>query len=1203
MGIMHRITAAIESFKGLEKRRSDLIDKPGFFNELKNAAIRSSGAINKRKGFHTISSNIPASGASLTNNELGIASYLPANELLVMNKNLKKVSEQSITITNNSSDSDVIASFLPTAEGKLEYGFRSRRTGIKVNIGTGDESAATPGNIVVQEDTLETSTVTFKIPAQEKYFKVEEYLNYGSGSIDGDEYMHWFRADANIFSSLDFRTGISVFFAGSIGNYTTSDRWNDFRIDFTDGSYIYTGAQDASSNSSEKHLVYNKGDGSGEKSFITSTGALARGQSGYVNNISDDYIKRFFTIGPSGYTLGVQSESTNQDLPLYTDSLTAVNGATWEDLNFQGKTISNIDVCKLEFGESNATAMIFDTLAFSIGEKSPATWTRTKYDSTGSLITGGTDGVVDACSVEYDTFFLFGRGNNDVIVDEFSQYNQVDGATFSFKSHGGIGGYGEESHVGLTMYGKYQGNISFGDGEYITAGEIFYPPLALSRPLFWQNRDAVVSYSGYGNAETSVQRNVSSAVNFQDITTTAITTPVTVSDLITTINNFTHVSLTSTASDATSAATVPAAYVIPVDKTIIGQGESLQLTYFKEDDITRGDTSYDYFDNLHTLFTSGSDEFQNVSHTILNSNIYFATGVDEICKYDGSKLYRAGLPIPTTPTAVADSTNLNPGDNLGIEENLHSDEHYYYLIVYKHEDNHGNVITSQQSVKVSAHLSHKGYINLTVPTLQSGGWDLDNVKILIYRAPRTTDDSVVDAASFYLVTDGSQPITTTASLPATSGSNLDGTTLNNNPINNDKNVATLIYTDYLQDSLINTNDFITTADYAEGRHDLPPKCKFITSHQGCLILAGTAESPSEVFYSLPEFNFITGEIGTEYFPNNANSVQMGGANGTSLTGMKTLRESLLIFNEKSVSVLSGDVTTTGVQYLKQDALTSQGEQGSLSSNSLQEWEGTLTFLSEEGILSTNTNLSYPTEMSEPIKPLLLNKKLDRKRAVSFFSSDQDVLGFFIPVKDTTISSGIFNSPINNKLFLYDVKINGWLEWGNIDMSGGVCRHKGKTYFLSRQGGRIALNLFKTASDRSSYSDFNQPITTSMITSWDSLGNSSVFKKYIRLKVFCTDSHQAFEGNSFKLNLYLRSNFDNTDIGPIELDPGVFGGWGIAEYGKFAWGSRDFKGIRTKLFGKSKAIALHFKNDTINENILMSGYAMEIAAPYKPEIKE
>ena len=54
MGILHKITTTIEKFKGLEKRRSDLIDKPGHLNEMVNANIRVSGSISKRKGWHSI---------------------------------------------------------------------------------------------------------------------------------------------------------------------------------------------------------------------------------------------------------------------------------------------------------------------------------------------------------------------------------------------------------------------------------------------------------------------------------------------------------------------------------------------------------------------------------------------------------------------------------------------------------------------------------------------------------------------------------------------------------------------------------------------------------------------------------------------------------------------------------------------------------------------------------------------------------------------------------------------------------------------------------------------------------------------------------------------------------------------------------------------------------------------------------------------
>ena len=44
----------------------------------------------------------------------------------------------------------------------------------------------------------------------------------------------------------------------------------------------------------------------------------------------------------------------------------------------------------------------------------------------------------------------------------------------------------------------------------------------------------------------------------------------------------------------------------------------------------------------------------------------------------------------------------------------------------------------------------------------------------------------------------------------------------------------------------------------------------------------------------------------------------------------------------------------------------------------------------------------------------------------------------------------------------------------IDMSGGRTSQR-RNIFLSRQGGKISLHLFKTSSDRSSYSDFNQPV--------------------------------------------------------------------------------------------------------------------------------
>ena len=54
-------------------------------------------------------------------------------------------------------------------------------------------------------------------------------------------------------------------------------------------------------------------------------------------------------------------------------------------------------------------------------------------------------------------------------------------------------------------------------------------------------------------------------------------------------------------------------------------------------------------------------------------------------------------------------------------------------------------------------------------------------------------------------------------------------------------------------------------------------------------------------------------------------------------------------------------------------------------------------------MATNVRSAFPSELSQSIKPLLLNKQFDRKRAVIFFYFLKKMLwGFFIPVKDTAI---------------------------------------------------------------------------------------------------------------------------------------------------------------------------------------------------------
>jgi hypothetical protein len=51
MAVDHKIIRNSESFKGLDKRSSDIMRTREYASDIKNAAYRVTGAINKRKGF------------------------------------------------------------------------------------------------------------------------------------------------------------------------------------------------------------------------------------------------------------------------------------------------------------------------------------------------------------------------------------------------------------------------------------------------------------------------------------------------------------------------------------------------------------------------------------------------------------------------------------------------------------------------------------------------------------------------------------------------------------------------------------------------------------------------------------------------------------------------------------------------------------------------------------------------------------------------------------------------------------------------------------------------------------------------------------------------------------------------------------------------------------------------------------------------
>mgnify|MGYP000934253330 CR=1 FL=1 len=208
------------------------------------------------------------------------------------------------------------------------------------------------------------------------------------------------------------------------------------------------------------------------------------------------------------------------------------------------------------------------------------------------------------------------------------------------------------------------------------------------------------------------------------------------------------------------------------------------------------------------------------------------------------------------------------------------------------------------------------------------------------------------------------------------------------------------------------------------------------------------------------------------------------------------------------------------------------------------------------------------------------------------------------------TSGSFTS--SSTVMVYDTFRKAWLEWNNINASGGMVLRDDSLFFQEREfralSGSTETSLYKIqdTGDTWDYADHTAAIPFRYASHWEALQEPSMFKKFTRCKVHSLGLTQDdFESNAFKLNLFTELDYFNTTRTEAELDfAGTSGGWGNDPWGSFAWGATRLIGLTTKLRPmKCRSLRLVLENNTVHENVLVSGYEFEIATPYKKFIKE
>lgn len=648
------------------------------------------------------------------------------------------------------------------------------------------------------------------------------------------------------------------------------------------------------------------------------------------------------------------------------------------------------------------------------------------------------------------------------------------------------------------------------------------------------------------------------------------------------------------------------------------------------------------------------DEDENVFFANLNNVVYMVDGRNPLYKYDGELLFKAGLPQIiglNNRTGTQDTNNLYDNNNnlkngfvtqtssntgnMGDQSQTPTlSKVYFYKLVARRVDAKGNIVYSQPSDIVpttnaftSYHIRHKLEAGETAVDISwdfsmfNGYEDPTNAGRLIVEIWRTVaqdgaDVNAQDPTAIYYKVAEVQYDGAGATYYEETGS----TAITNEDIRLDVNGNIVTYTDTVV--IDGAQAAFLILDEPIKRRDLPPIAKYITVYKNCLILANNkVTNPingniehfvNNVQWSLPK-NALTGEAGAEYFPSDDNGLVVQPEFGGPITAIKGLRDLLFIFHESSVHAMAGNINF--LETPRVDLLTKEGGVGCVSQSSIEEFANNLVFLSNEGIhiLSSSTAME---ELSAIIKPLLIDRTLDRKRAQAFNWVEENLIVFMIPKENSAIPSynlsqqnpevEFYTDRSNSLIVAFDYYKKAWLQWSNIDFSGGACSHNNKILFASREADKSTISQFSDTGTKYDFADHNRAISFAYDTNWESLSEPTVFKKFLRLKLSSFDTDLSFESSGFKMDVKVQFNYINEDVGTISFDfgAGLDSGWGIDPWGEFPWGTVAITFAKTKLpTRKCRSMKLRFVNETLMENILLTNYEMEVVRPFNTEIKE
>lgn len=697
------------------------------------------------------------------------------------------------------------------------------------------------------------------------------------------------------------------------------------------------------------------------------------------------------------------------------------------------------------------------------------------------------------------------------------------------------------------------------------------------------------------------------------------TTPITLADLKTEID-----AIPNFAATITGPTTVPAAFIETVRIFDLTSGPYTGIAdYWQQIYSPLADPFVGHF------LTRNDDDFENVSSVQINNVIYFSNGIEDVYKYDGQTFYRAGVPTP-----ASFSVGLSAGAVTG--------SNYIHRIQYFQIDAVGNFIEGNLTNSTAQNASSQQF-DLTIPNILANTGFNTNCAIKAGAQTGVTtlnvDDGsggvhtlqVGDTAYFfdgvsadYVTRTVTARTTTTITISGAAVNVSDNAVISNNlriliwrsktsavtpttfylvgEIPNNSFTATQAFTDNIVDASLGELLFNPATDRSP-----PPKGKYISQWNGQLCLAGSFESPTSFYFSDID--------GPEYFPNNTNQLFIEPGNGDVITGIAPNNEVFTIHGETSFTVIAGDISTGQIR-----VETIARDVGCVAHATIQDIDGVLCWLSAQGPRMSSGG-SIPTPMGPAIDPSESNQasridpdfnnegrteaeKYRLKRAVGFNFSSTDKYLLFVPAE--SVESGERYSNSNSRVYAYDRVRDAWLKWSNLDFSSGICVYFDELYFIERRYSTFTSSVEHimyrrhNLSDAFDYADNVGPVTFDYSPQWESLGEPSVLKDCIAIRLFSIES---VPNNQFDLTIEQENNYQvDSNVATFVLEVSG-GGYGNSAYGVDPYSDPNIDAfLHPMARSRLRSVRPRFKNEIVHEAVLITGWELEFSTPFRPEFK-